>query len=141
LTDEVSDEDIRTTIAGHSPGKVPRMNLDSVAKNLVKLANARGGHDNITVVLMQMPGKSSRRRSRSLPWLVAAVIGLLLLLVLAVGLAWIMLQPLVSPWPILQIPGLTRPESTPASIPATTIPPALPAGNIPTYTPWPTNTP
>jgi protein phosphatase len=48
LTDMVEDEDIHLTISTFSA------NLDTVAKQLVQLANDNGGRDNISVMLTQV---------------------------------------------------------------------------------------
>jgi PPM family protein phosphatase len=48
LTDLVWDDEIRETIRS-------KRDLKSAAEALVNLANQRGGHDNITVVLLAMP--------------------------------------------------------------------------------------
>ena len=48
LTDMVEDEDIHLTISTFSA------NLDTVAKQLVQLANDNGGRDNISVMLAQV---------------------------------------------------------------------------------------
>jgi protein phosphatase len=48
LTDLVSDAEILATVYGNQK-------IDQAAQALIDLANARGGHDNITVVLLQAP--------------------------------------------------------------------------------------
>lgn len=49
LSDEVGPQDILQILA-------PYGSLDLSARQLIDLANARGGHDNITVVLVRFPG-------------------------------------------------------------------------------------
>ena len=48
LTDLVWDDEILKTVRS-------KRNFNSAAQALVELANQRGGHDNISVVLMAMP--------------------------------------------------------------------------------------
>jgi len=48
LTDMVEDEDIHLTISTFG------VNLDTVSKQLVQLANDNGGRDNISVMLIQV---------------------------------------------------------------------------------------
>lgn len=63
LTGLVWDDEIQSII--HS-----RKDLKSAAKTLVALANQRGGHDNITVILMSMPRlkEAGKRKSGLLEW-------------------------------------------------------------------------
>ncbi len=49
LTDQVQDADIALTLGNFGA------NLDGAARDLVSLANARGGHDNVSVVLVRYP--------------------------------------------------------------------------------------
>jgi protein phosphatase len=85
LTDLVSDEEIRATISAQPPAvSVP---------TLIDLARARGGHDNITVVVVLIPAQPRRRRP-ALPTLLWA--SLLLVLLAAAGsvaLLWFGLWP------------------------------------------------
>lgn len=85
LTDLVSDEEIRATLSAQPPAvSVP---------TLIDLARARGGHDNITVVVVLIPAQPRRRRP-ALPALLGA--SLLLLLLVAAGafaLLWLGLWP------------------------------------------------
>jgi serine/threonine protein phosphatase PrpC len=64
LTDLVWDDEILRTIRS-------KKDLKSAAEALVELANKRGGHDNITVVLMSMPRLEEKVKKRPgfLDWL------------------------------------------------------------------------
>lgn len=64
LTDLVWDDEIQRTIRS-------KKDLKSAAEALVTLANERGGHDNITVVLMSMPRleEAAKKKSGLLEWL------------------------------------------------------------------------
>lgn len=64
LTDLVWDDEIRNTIRS-------KKDLKSAAEALVSVANQRGGHDNITVVLMAMPRveETGMKREGLLGWL------------------------------------------------------------------------
>lgn len=57
LTDLVSDEEIHALIRTNSIKQAP--------KALLNLANARGGHDNTTLVLMEVPTKQSPLREKA----------------------------------------------------------------------------
>jgi protein phosphatase len=96
LTDLVSQSEIRDSLAGLAP--------DQAADRLVELARSRGGHDNITVVILTVPppGPAQARR-RVAQFVVASAIGTLALLaLLAIALAagwWFGL------WPWSRSPG------------------------------------
>jgi protein phosphatase len=132
---------------------------------LVDLANQRGGHDNITVVLLAVPDdgqKPKKKKSRSLiPWLFG---GLFVLLALAALAAWLVFDfqiPVIFPTPTSptsQTAQTAQPAppllfSSPTAAQATPVPPTAtwtplptetPSATFesgPTYTPWPTNTP
>lgn len=64
LTDLVWDDEIQKTIRAHR-------DLKAAAEALVNLANERGGHDNITVVLLAMPRLEDTvpQKNRFLGWL------------------------------------------------------------------------
>ncbi len=103
LTDLVDDSEIAAIVAESA-------SLDGAADELVNLANARGGHDNITVVLLELIGDSptipvphmtatsegaqrsfSRETFEFKPlglWILAGVLGLLVLGVLLFALLW-----------------------------------------------------
>lgn len=150
LTDLVWDDEIlREVSSAH--------NLDLAAKALIDLANQRGGHDNITTVLISVPPHAVAKRKSWLPWIFGGV-GLLATLLLAGSLLAINLiypskretrtalpgdrsAPLVTdqahPEPVTVTPYIDA--TGPGSAPLLPGKDASPAG--PTYTPWPTNTP
>ncbi len=85
LTDLVTDAEIQTILGAHPPA--------TATQTLIDLARARGGHDNITVIVALVP--APRRRPRPLlPGLVLAL-ALMLILVAAgtLGLWWLGLWP------------------------------------------------
>jgi protein phosphatase len=89
LTDLVPDKEIDQALASRAPA-------EAVA-SLVVLARARGGHDNITVILIAVPdgrGTPPRRRRSRLGVLASAVAGLVLIVLLAIAaLLWFGLWP------------------------------------------------
>ena len=88
LTDLVSDAEIDEAL--RKPSAV------EATDSLVMLARARGGHDNITTVLIGVPGdaRAVRRRLPTAVILAAAIAGLVLCSVLGVGLAlWLGFWP------------------------------------------------
>ncbi len=156
LTDLVSDDEIKTTL-----GKYP---LEEDLDRLIKLANSRGGHDNITIIGIQLPDDKvivapPKRRNRTILIIVA-----LSVLALAIIGAWLyqMYFSETDPNIATQSPGATVGLSAPAltaSVMSPTLssptaevtpqdsPSPLPSGTsteetpIPaTYTPWPTST-
>jgi len=157
LTDLVSDDEINSNL-----GRYP---LDEAIDSLVKLANSRGGHDNITIIGIKVPDDKvnippPRRRNRLIMLLI-----IFSMLVLAILAAWIFQtyfnesnseRPIIIPaetsgiseptlvgtvvTPILPSPTV---EITEVESISTMTPPA-PTGASPvpaTYTPWPTSTP
>ena len=64
LTDLVWDDEIQKTIR-------TRKDMKLAAEALVNLANERGGHDNITVVLMSMPKleETLQKKRNILDWI------------------------------------------------------------------------
>ncbi|HEX6034046.1 MAG TPA: PP2C family serine/threonine-protein phosphatase [Anaerolineales bacterium] len=121
--------------------------VKDASRALIELANARGGHDNITVVLISVPPNFKlvvRKRVNWMPWILGGIAGTILILgavsVLALGLLTrngrATLTPTASYTPTLtQTPMVT---ATPP--PTMTILPTLSLPVAPTYTPWPTNT-
>lgn len=81
LTDLVEDKELRNILRRHPPKEAVR--------KLVDLARGRGGHDNITVVVLEVPGKGRVGQRRGC--LMTAVIAFIVLVgtlgLLALGLA------------------------------------------------------
>lgn len=156
LTDLVSDDEIKFHL-----GKYP---LDEVLDQLIRLANSRGGHDNITIIGIEIPvdkiiTSPPKKRNR-----VFTVMVILSLLLFAVFVAWFSLNYLGETETVMntQIPGgsassnvptLTQLVVLPSIVPPTAdLTPAdspspdasdLPTAETPipaTYTPWPTST-
>jgi protein phosphatase len=140
LTDLVWDDEILEIVR-------TRPTLKEASRALINLANERGGHDNITVILIGVPPdfkprNAPRLRKRNwIAWLAAALAGLLFLLILASLLTFNLLRrpsavtstPTASP--VSATATLTSPPPTFTSVPAPDV--ILPT---PTLTPWPTNT-
>ena len=145
LTDLVEDEEIQKTISENE--------LEPGLQVLVDLANQRGGHDNITIVGLQVPGekrkpeKETRSSSSKIVWLAGVLLAALALIIVVVVayFAWRFTRPDVTATPM---PESTLPAVVETSIPptatseqATSAPP--PTKKPPpqaTYTVWPTST-
>ena len=140
LTDLLWNDEILEVIRSKS-------SLREASRALIELANSRGGHDNITVVLISVPPNFKlvvRKHVNWLPWIIGGIAGTFLLLgavsVLALGL----LARTRSPTPTATAPLTPTLTETPAvtstPLPTMTILPTLSLPIAPTYTPWPTNT-
>jgi serine/threonine protein phosphatase PrpC len=110
LTDLVEDSEIREALQSQSPREA--------VISLVDLARERGGHDNITVVLLVVPKLPSRRTlGRRSTWLVATIAGAVALMTLTfLALAaswWLGIFPWTSRTPT---PSLTAIESVAPAI-------------------------
>jgi hypothetical protein len=98
LTDLVDKEEIRYALRSHS--------RDKALQALTQLANERGGHDNITIVLLEVPGKdvitqvSQVRHRAPQHWFI--------FIFLLLGLAFIIIDSQRS-----VASGLTNPAATP----------------------------
>jgi protein phosphatase len=135
---------------------------EEAAQFLIELANQRGGHDNITIISIEVPAQQAESKRTSSPWRALGLGCLGLFMVSALAAALVMgylwyndtFRGEVTPAPntesTLALPGLkpgnaapTQPSSTRAAPQATqTVQPPVstPAGAA-TITPWPTNTP
>lgn len=141
LTDLVWNDEIAEVIRSKS-------NPKAAAQELIETANKRGGHDNITIILinvprdlkMSVPGKVNWRA-----WMIGGGITILFFLAIAFVLAVNLLRTniLATPTPTYTVSSV--PSATQTSTPIITPTPArtlTPTDTPiePTYTPWPTNT-
>ncbi|GAB4416878.1 MAG: hypothetical protein Kow002_03020 [Anaerolineales bacterium] len=137
LTDLVWNDEIAEIIRS-------KKTLKSAAQALVDTANQRGGHDNITVVLISAPKdlKALPKRKLSLPWIIGGIAAFLLCLVFASVLTVNLLRARIT---FTATPTQITPTTlTETPVPETpTIRPTAthrPVTVQPSYTPWPTNT-
>ena len=116
--------------------------------NLIDTANKRGGHDNTTIVLINVPRNVQmmvpKKRSK-LPWIIGGGIALLLILVFASVLTINLLRATIfaTPTPTFTASPVPTATHTLPPTPRPTFTETLPATATPvepTYTPWPTNT-
>lgn len=131
--------------------------LDEGLHELVGMANKRGGHDNITLIALEVPHTMPKAapvalRKSSRRWLPLRLSCALLLAALAAGvfllggLNWLSGQaqptttPTLLPSPVVSPTLLLAPLSTPTSPPVLAPSPTGVAPSRPTYTPWPTST-
>ena len=144
LTDLVTNQEIEAVLGS--------MKMDEAADILVSMACQRGGHDNITLILIQVPEArpvSKRKWPRLALFGGISLVVLLILLGLLFALTgWLDRQPVKedggTPAPFAQtvgpgaateletLPPLEFPTETPKAVTAS------PSG--PTITPWPTHT-
>lgn len=85
LTDLVTDAEIQTILGAHPPA--------AAVQAFVDLARARGGHDNITVIVALVPALRRPRRPVLLGILLALVLMLVLVAAGSLGLWWFGLWP------------------------------------------------
>jgi PPM family protein phosphatase len=141
LTDLVWNDEILETVR-------TRANSKEASRALIDLANSRGGHDNITVVLVSAPSDfkivvKKNRKIDWLPWVIGGIAGVVFVLLAGSILAFSMLgkitatsTPTITPFPT----ATGTPLPTLTSSPAATASPTMNLPIAPTYTPWPTNT-
>ncbi|HWR67371.1 MAG TPA: PP2C family serine/threonine-protein phosphatase [Bellilinea sp.] len=150
LTDLVADDEIAESLI-HQP-------LQDATDGLVQLANARGGHDNITLITIQVPRGPKEKSRMPAAWLLIGV-AVMLIVGLAAGV-WA--SGLLDPRPLattapsptvhvtLQLPGSLVTQPSPQPFATNTFPPlptavltpsvTAPVAAVATFTPWPTNT-
>src|SRR6185369_11802014 len=117
LTDLVWNDEILETVRTKS-------SLKEAARALVDLANERGGHDNITVLLISVPPdfkpRPIKNRNAWLPWVLGGLAGLIILTLLAALVAFGLLRrdlgiaatPTLTPTPTLTVTASPSPTST-----------------------------
>lgn len=147
LTDLVADPEIRAVLENEPLGSAP--------DTLIEMANSRGGHDNITVALLQVPPKGNgwfgqKRKRQIAVGCVTTVFALALLVGGAlIGRRWWRnkLQELVTPAATEFLPTATAEKfwtATPSTFPSVT--PTVELEDKegeppqPSITPWPTDT-
>ena len=144
LTDLVSDHEIQRLVKSTPLERTPAA--------LIDLANARGGHDNTTVVLLRVPGERDQPVNRARKGLIlrGCVVGLVLISLLALavyfGLRWqtARFDLQASPTSVVTRVLFTQEPGTPPA--AETAPAVIEASPSPvreqgpTLTPWPTHT-
>ncbi len=143
LTDLVWNDEILEVVRS-------KPSLKEASRALVELANARGGHDNTTVILVSVPANFKLDAGKNLgwlPWVIGGVASVTFILVVGSILTLSLLRrntnvtatqtptlpPLFTQTPLVQ-PTLPAPIPTNIIVTQTQLPIA------PTYTPWPTNT-
>jgi protein phosphatase len=99
LTDVVEDADIETAVCG--------LELHSAAQALVDLACSRGGNDNITVVLMLVPGEApAKKKGNFWHWVLLGLFVLILLALIIVFATWAAFNFILPPAATLTPPPL-----------------------------------
>jgi protein phosphatase len=139
LTDLVEDPEILAQFQANS--------MEVATQNLIDMANARGGHDNITIVVVQSPGKvrtavaENKQVKPRHPWVLGCIGAAILVAVSAAAL----LSWMVATGKNISLPGIfEKATSTPTVIIATdTIEPTVAKDTetpLPSETPTPTKT-
>jgi serine/threonine protein phosphatase PrpC len=141
LTDLVWNDEILEVVRS-------KPNLKEATRALIDLANQRGGHDNITVVLIGVPAGfklGTKRRGGWLPWFLGGLAVTVLAAASFLTLNLLRRDATFTSTPAVSSSALAVTES-PLQQPTMTVPPTEAAApNVitplePTYTPWPTNT-
>jgi protein phosphatase len=142
LTDLVEENEIKE--------KLQWPDRDAALQELVDLANQRGGHDNITIVTLELPsqGEAPKKKAPSaVYWLVGIIVGLIVMaaFVTLAFFGWQYIQPestATLPPPTATPTFLETEESQSEQNQATTTPAPLPTETPiqATVTIWPTST-
>jgi len=139
LTDLVWNDEISEIIRS-------KPNLKAAALALVETANKRGGHDNTTIVLINIPQDlklTVPEKKNYLPWIIGGVLTVLLFLTFASVLVVNLLRnpQLGNPTPTVPVTTVSSEiPPTAVSFTPTTQATKTPPTAEPTLTPWPTNT-
>lgn len=156
LTDLVTDDEINVAISNRP--------LKEALDYLIELANKRGGHDNITLIGIQVPDEkiiTTAPKPRKWPLILLIILGVAVLLVAGSWLYQSYFSGIGTPTATIQsvapletrLPSPTQTGVPTTQIPETTVPtpPVSPSGSVSeippsatqvpaTYTPWPTST-
>lgn len=144
LTDLVWNDEILEIVRS-------KPNLKEAANALIELANSRGGHDNITLVLIAMPAdfklNVEKKKKDWLPWILGGTAGLIFVLIAASLLTFGLIRrsstvAATATAPPAQMTWTASPQPSPTLLIFPTFTP-LPNNSVsvpPTLTPWPTNT-
>jgi len=141
LTDLVWNDEIAEIIRA-------KPNLKAATQELIEIANQRGGHDNITIVLINVPRDlklTVPRKINRRTLIIGGGIALLLVLAFASVLTVNLLRATVLATPTLTYTASPIPTATQTATPTISPTPTetstvTPTPLEPTYTPWPTNT-
>jgi protein phosphatase len=144
LTDLVWNDEILEVVRS-------KQNLKEASRALIELANTRGGHDNITVVLISVPSDFKvkvevKKGVDWVPWIIGGIAGVFFVFAIASVLTFGLLRrnssvtitPTISPSALFTETPFPRPTDT--LLPTLTIAAQEVLPIAPTYTPWPTNT-
>jgi protein phosphatase len=140
LTDLVWNDEILEVVRS-------KPSLKEAANALIELANSRGGHDNITLILISIPADfklNEKKQTDWLPWILGGVAGLIFVLIaasiLVLGLvrrSSTFIATSTAPPPLT---FTASPKPSPTLFLTFTPEPSSPLSVPPTLTPWPTNT-
>lgn len=142
LTDLVWNDEILEIVRS-------KPNLKEAANALIELSNSRGGHDNITIVLISMPPDfkldEKKKKTDWLPWILGGAAGLIFVLIAASLLTLGLIRRsstaiATATAPPTQATWTSSPQPSPTSFLTFTSEPNSPLSVPPTLTPWPTNT-
>ncbi len=155
LTDLVSDEEINAALSAQP--------IEAAARGLIDLANQRGGHDNITLIVLQSPHTTQKKNGRArMGWRAGCLATLFVILlggIVVVSYHWLFNRDAIIPAPgtstplVLPttaqasqtaLPVFTTPSPRVITLAPTLVRPTLAAYPAPlsgaTLTPWPTFT-
>jgi protein phosphatase len=143
LTDLVWNDEILEIVRA-------KPSLKEAANALIELSNSRGGHDNITIILISVPADfkvvTEKKKTDWLPWILGGIAGVIFLLVAASLITFSLLRRStnVTSTPAVSSPPITTTvfaqPTVPRALPTSTVAPDIQAPIVPTLTPWPTNT-